>query len=51
VQQKLKSNSPDDASVKVKLEATKRKLHEGYQKVENGLYFVIRLYFYLQICS
>jgi len=35
----------------VKLEAAKRKLQAGYQKVENGLYSFIRLYFYFQICS
>jgi len=31
-----KSKYPDDASVKVKLEAAKRRLHEGYQQVENA---------------
>lgn len=31
-----KSRSPEDAYVKVKLEAAKRKLQEGYQQVENA---------------
>lgn len=31
-----KSKYPDDVSVKVKLEAAKRRLHEGYQQVENA---------------
>lgn len=34
--QNHKSKSPDDASVKVKLEAAKRRLQEGYQQVENA---------------
>lgn len=31
----------DDAAVEAKLEATKRKLQQGYQQAENGLYTTV----------